>query len=227
MNFMPTSTGGYGVEVKLLPKFPFVFRVVFLFLVCASTVFADSSFDYLSHRAEDLKKNNSIKGWGYVISGGVALAVSIPGYYLSEDIFARTIYSLGQTIGVGAVGYGSYLILVDDEIIRFHKVVSAQSTLSDFQKNELAKAFLEETAEQAKRTRHLRALTHGLMAGLNFLNAFTASHSDLRTALFFLGGVNTLVSITSLLSVSDEEKAFQERVNVSLGPNHLAVSLLF
>ncbi len=212
-------------------KFLFVYKLVLAVFFFSLTLHASDKkqtpYEYLNTRAEDLRKANSIRGWGYVISGGVALAVSIPGYYLSEDIFARTIYSLGQSVGVASVGYGSYLILVDDDIIRFHKIISTQASLTESQKNDLAKSFLQETAAQAKRTRHLRSLTHGLMAGLNFLNAATAEHRELRTALFFLGGVNTLVSLTNLFSTTDEEKVFQEKFSLSLGPTGFQIALKY
>lgn len=212
-------------------KYLSVCKILFLFFLSLSLAHADekkvSAFDYLSERSDTLRKNNSIKGWGYVISGGVALGVSIPGYYLSSDIFARTIYSLGQTVGIGAIGYGAYLILVDDEMIRYHKIIASQKSLSDLQKNQLAKAFLEETAAQAKRTRHLRALTHGLMAGLNVLNGATAEHVELRTALFFLGGVNTLVSLTNLFTTTDEEKVYQEKFAFSVGPTGFVAALRY
>lgn len=205
-------------------------KVLFFYLISNFALATEGQiqpYESLKNKANEIRATNLTTGWSYVISGGVALGVSIPGYYLSEDIFAKTIYSLGQTVGVGAVGYGAFLILVDDDLVRFEKILTAQTTLTESQKDALARSFVEETANQAKRTRHLRILTHGLMASLNLLNATTASHRELKTALFFLAGVNSLVAITSYFSISPEEQSSQQKLKAYLGPNGVNLAFRF
>ena len=151
------------------------------------------------------------------MSGAVTLGISIPGYYLSQDTFARVIYSVGETLGVGAVGYGFYLVLVSDEYSRFNRTIESTKELSRESRAALSKTFLEENADRSRNTRRMRAISHSLMGGLNVLNAFTASHQELKTALFFVGGVNFLVALSCLVGSSEEEAL------LSIGPTHIAI----
>lgn len=175
-----------------------------------------SAWSVLESKATAIADRNHSSGWAYVISGGVALAGSIPGYYLSEDVFARAVYSVGQTLGVAAIGYGSYLVLVDDDATRFQRIVSKVETLSARERNELAAGFLLESADRARAVRRIRVITHGLTAGLNFLNGATTSHRELKTALFFLGGINTIAALSFGLTRSEEEK-LTETWSIGLG----------
>lgn len=163
-------------------------------------------YQMLKEKSETIASKNSLDGWAYVVSGGLALGFAIPAYYLSEDVFAQTIYSVGQTLGVAAVGYGSYLLLVEDDYTRFYRVIEKVPGLSESERNQIALGFLRENARRAHNVRMIRVITHGLTAGLNFLNAATSSNRELKTALFFLGGINTLAVLSFGLGRSEEEK---------------------
>jgi hypothetical protein len=162
-------------------------------------------YPILRDKAHKIDDRNTNEGWAYVISGGVALAASVPGYYLSEDIFARSVYSLGETLAVGAVGYGAYLILVSDDYVRFVRILDSSPTLSTSEKERLAYEFLHENAKRARAVRKIRVISHGLTAGLNFLNGATSDNRDLRTALYFVGAINVLAALSFAFKVSEEE----------------------
>ena len=77
------------------------------------------AYGLLKKKAEVIEKENRANGWAYIVSGGIALGVSIPAYYLSDDLFAKVIYTAGETLGIAAVGYGSYLVLIENEYRKF------------------------------------------------------------------------------------------------------------
>lgn len=186
-----------------------------LILTPVSNVFCSeskypSSYSVLEGKAEKLSEKNHTNGWGYIISGGLVLGISIPGFYLSEDIFARAIYSIGQTLGVASVGYGSYLVLVDNDYTRFLRILN-QSGVPQKEKEILASSFLEENAGRAGNVRKIRVITHSLTAALNYTNALTTSQRELKTALFFLGGINTLAALSFGIGKSEEEELVRSR----------------
>lgn len=148
------------------------------------------------------------------MSGAVATAISIPAYYITEDVFGRAVYAIGQTLGVAGIGYGSYLVLLENDYTRFKRTIDLTTSLSDAEKNSLAKTFLEENAERGRRVRRIRVITHGLTAVLNISNAVTATQRELRTALFFVGGINVLAALSFGFGQSEEEKLFETQVTV-------------
>jgi hypothetical protein len=172
----------------------------------ASTAINPSAYEIVKTKGDSITSADVTLGWSYIVSGAVTIAISIPAYYLSDDLFARSVYTLGQTLGVAAVGYGSYLVLIEGDYKRFQKVIDSSPDLTISQKNRMAMAFLEDNAARAKSVRKIRVITHGLTAALNFLSAATTDFSQLKSALYFVGGINTLAAINFSLSRSEEEK---------------------
>ena len=164
------------------------------------------AYKLLTDKANTISTDDRETGWAYILSGAVTLTVSIPAYYLSTDLFARVIYTVGETLGVAAIGYGSYLVLIDNDYTRYKRIIDRVPNLTAPQKDNLARIFLDENAERARRVRRIRVITHSLTAALNFLSAATSSQSELRTSLYFIGGVNTLAALGFGLKKSEEEK---------------------
>ncbi len=182
-------------------------------------------FSVLQDKARKIEERNTNEGWAYVISGGLALAISIPGYYLSDDVFARSVYSLGETLAVASIGYGAYLVLVADDYARFARILQSSPTLSLAEKDRLSFEFMNENAKRAKAVRKIRVISHALTAGLNFLNGATTDSRELRTALYFIGGINVLASLSYLFRESEEEKFLDEirnggKVEAFIGVTH-------
>src|SRR4051794_8109941 len=67
------------------------------------------AYKLLKEKAESMESTDRTEGWAYLVSGAVVLGISIPAYYLSTDLFAQAGYSAGQTLGLGAMGYGASL----------------------------------------------------------------------------------------------------------------------
>lgn len=181
------------------------------FLICiqSKAEAAIPAYEVLNSKANAISNQDQSNGWGYLVSGGGALAFSIPAYFLSEDVFAKAIYTITQTMSVAAIGYGSYLVLIDNEFTRFRHVLNSAPELSSDTRNRLSRAFLEENARRASAGRKIRAISHGLTAGLNWLNAFTTQQRELRASLIFLGSINTLAAISFSFSLSKEEREIQ------------------
>lgn len=193
--------------MRIASRLSFRFACSLLVLACATAQAAPrDALEALEAKAAAVEKKNSMDGWAYVISGGLAVAISIPAYYASSDVFAKSIYSIGETLGTVAVGYGSYLVLVDNEYTRFNRMLQQMPDLSLPQKKRMADLFLKETADRERNVRKIRVITHSLTAGLNYLNAATSSNRELSTALYFVGGVNTLAALGAAFSRSEEEK---------------------
>ena len=189
-----------------------------------------SALDILEKKSEVISAENQTKGWGYIISGGITLGLSIPAYYLSQDLFARAAYGVTETLGVASIGYGAYLVLVSNNYTQFKRILDGAGglaspslslpSLSAAERDHLARLFLNENAVRAKESRKIRVITHALTAGLSFLNGFTSSQSELRIGFFFLGGINTLVALSFGFTQSEEEELVGSltKTELVLGP---------
>ncbi len=173
-----------------------------------------SAYEILDRKAKTIDSSNSTTGWAYIVSGAVALGISVPMYYLSDDVFAQAVYGIGQTLGVGAVSYGSYLVLIENDYLRFKMMLDKTSDLTPSQRDRLSAEFLRDNAARAKNVRKIRVIGHGLTAALNFLSAATSSNREIKTAFFFLGGINTLAALSFGITRSEEEK-LADSVNVA------------
>ncbi len=183
------------------------------------------SIDWLEAKADEIDRIHTERGWAYVISGGVVLAGSIPGFYLSKDLFAQAVFSIGQTLGVAAVGYGTYLVSIRNDYSQFVRILKGVPELSIGERNHLARQFLVERAATAKASRRIRVITHSLTGLLNLVNGVTASSSELKTALFFLAGINALAAGSFAINPSEEEQALNVRPQFVLGVTPKAVPI--
>ena len=166
-------------------------------------------YDLLKAKASEIEEKRTTDGLAYIISGAVVLGVSLPAYYLTEDVFARAVYSLGQTLGVASIGYGSYLRGVDDDTTRFYHLIT-RTPLTPKNREELSEGYLQDSARVARNSRKIRVITHSLTGALNFVNGATTSNRELKTALFFVGGINVLAALSFGLTESEDERQTAE-----------------
>jgi len=198
--------------------------------VGAESSVSPQAYEILKSKANTIRSNEATDGWAYIVSGGVALGLSIPGYYLSKDVFARSVYSVGETLGVASIGYGSYLVLIEDDHSRFLKILERVPQLSVEEKNRLSHLFLWENSERARKVRKIRVISHSLTAGLNFLSAATSKNRDLKTALYFIGGINVLAALNFGFRASEEEMVFKKasmEPELLLGPKFVGLGFHF
>jgi hypothetical protein len=185
-------------------------RIIFLilFLVAPSLAAAEApgiSFDTVRQRPtwnnftllmKDQEEKDSIVGVSYIISGGIAITGGLIGYYSSQDIFSQVVYSVAQTVGIAAVGYGAYTMALGDDHRVFYETLRDTRDLTPRQRDELVKSYFDLEQKRERKSRTIKAITYGLVALLNGYNGFTATNSDLKTALYFVAGVNGLASIS-------------------------------
>lgn len=151
----------------------------------------NSCFEMPILRKEKDRKN----GLSYVISGSLALVGGILGNNVAEDTAEKGIYTVFQTIGVASIGYGAYTWQIGGEERSIYQTLQ-YSKLTPEQKTQFLKAYHYQRKEKEKRDRYIRAITHGLIAGLNFYNSSQQKQDSLKSTLNFIGGVNLLAAIS-------------------------------
>lgn len=135
-------------------------------------------------------------GISYIISGGIALAGGLAGANITSDPLERVIYALFQTIGVASVGYGAYKWKVGDEERLLMSALRNTSELSHQQKLAFLNAYHQEKKQIKEQERYIKAITHGLIAALNFYNASQQRQDGVKNTLNFIGGANLLASLS-------------------------------
>lgn len=141
------------------------------------------------------KKRNHIDGLSYIISGALATAGGIYGYETSEDQMAKAVFGLSQSLGIVAIGYGAFEWASGNE----HSMVFESldhSTMTVEQKGEFLNAYFKQVKQQRKKSKLIKAITHGLVAALNGYHALTEENKDLKSAFAFIGGVNLLAAVS-------------------------------
>jgi hypothetical protein len=144
------------------------------------------------NRQEDRDYYNGIS---YIISGGLALAGGIWGANIAEDSAEKGVYTLFQTIGVASVGYGAYIWKIGGEERSIYRTLES-TRFTPEQKTHFLRAYRFERRERERRDRFIRAITHGMIAGLNIYNASQQKEESIKSGLYFIGGVNLLAAIS-------------------------------
>lgn len=157
--------------------------------------FTTSKWDEFAKEVELQKERDRRNGISYMISGSLALVGGIAGNGLAEDTAEKGIYTVFQTIGVASIGYGAYKWQVGGEE-RFVYQSLQYSKLTPEQKTQFLNAYNLTRKERERKDRLVRAVTHGLIAALNFYNASQQSQDGLKTSLAFIGGVNLLAAVS-------------------------------
>lgn len=174
-----------------------IISLIIAFLVLQGPAFATPSADW-ARLLEKSEKENLLQrqnGWSYIISGTLVGAGGLIGSSITEDPAEKGLYSIFQTIGIASIGYGFYLSRVDNEDTLLLKTIQSSSITSD-QKFALWKAYQQRKAVRANREDSVRAITHGLIAAVNFLNASQQKQAGIRNSLIFVGGANVLAAIS-------------------------------
>ncbi|HMN68082.1 MAG TPA: hypothetical protein PKC28_06035 [Bdellovibrionales bacterium] len=134
-------------------------------------------------------------GLSYIISGSLALGGGIWGANITDDNIEKGIYTVFQTIGIASVGYGAYVWKIGGEERNLYATLS-NARLTPEQKTIFLRSYYAQKKESEKRERYIKAITHGLIAGLNFYNASQQKQDSIKSGLYFIGGVNLLAAIS-------------------------------
>jgi hypothetical protein len=147
-------------------------------------------------RMRERQELDRIDGLSYLISGSLALVGGLAGQNISADPLEKGVYTVFQTIGVASIGYGIYKWRLGDEERWMYETLSMSEGLTPAQKAAVMKSYYEQKKDRERREKIMRAITHGLIAGLNFYGATQQKSENVKNALIFLGGVNTLAVIS-------------------------------
>lgn len=182
------------------------FKIIKLFLIIvlfSTKVFAteeDFKFDFSNwedfyKQVEIQKEKDKKNGLSYIISGSLALIGGIWGNSISEDTAEKGIYTIFQTIGVASIGYGAFVWQIGGEERSLYQTLHFSKFTTE-QKSQFLRSYNFQKKEREKKERLVKAVTHGLIAGLNFYNASQQKQDSLKSTLNFIGGVNLLAAIS-------------------------------
>jgi hypothetical protein len=147
-----------------------------------------------SKEVSAIKKSDYENGLSYIVSGTIALTGGLLGENISDDAVEKGIYNVFQSIGVASVGYGAYLWKVGGEKRSLYDALDHAKELTPKEKTIFLRAFYFQQKKKRKQERLIKAITHGLVAGVNLYNGTLQTQAGVKNALFFVGGVNLLAS---------------------------------
>lgn len=183
-------------------NFKFVLLFLFVSVFSGSAFAAQDEFKFDIHKWDEFavavevqKEKDRRNGVSYVISGALALVGGIWGDSITDDTAEKGIYTVFQTIGVASIGYGAYTWQIGGEERSVYETLQ-YSKFTPEQKSHFLRAYNFQRKDREKRDRLIRAVTHGLIAGLNFYNASQQKQESLKNTLYFVGGVNLLAAVS-------------------------------
>lgn len=165
-----------------------------------------SSYEVLNEKAVAQESKRETLGWSLVLSGAAAFGASVPAYHLSQDLSAKAVYTLGQAIGIAAIGAGLHTLWIGPDYARFARTLRADGTLTAGQRDRLAETYLAEAAKAARASRWVRSSTLGALAVVEGVNFALTSQPELRLAHGFLGGAALAAGLGMLIFPSEEER---------------------
>ncbi len=167
--------------------------LISLFFV-TSSAFAET-FEEFSERVKYEREFKNNDGLGMMISGGIALVGGGYGWSVAESNVEKGFYSIAQTLGLLAIGYGAehYFLKQDEEI--FIQVLNS-GDLSIEQKNRMVDSYLREKKERAESTRWIRRVTYGMGGILNVIYAGQTEDQSLKSLLYLAATVQIVWAVT-------------------------------
>lgn len=154
----------------------------------------DVSWSQFEDDVREQTRRDKVNGISYIISGSLAFGGGLIGSGVADDEIEKGIYSVFQTIGVASAGYGLYLWSIGGYERDLHSLLSQTRGLSELEKTMILRTYYRHKREKERKERLIKAITHGLIAGLNIYSATQQDDKDLRTVLYFVGGVNFLAA---------------------------------
>lgn len=138
---------------------------------------------------KDRENSDRIEGMSYIVGGSIATLGGLTGYYSSTDVLSRGVFAVSQTLGVVSIGYGASVYWNGNDYSSFFRAVR-DSSLSQAQKTEVLRNFLENEREARNRARWIGFGTQLLLATVNFYSASKEGDRDLRNLFQFMGFLN-------------------------------------
>jgi hypothetical protein len=146
----------------------------------------------------NISRNRSdyTNGISYILSGTLAVIGGFVGDSLSQDPLEKGVYTAFQTIGIASIGYGaSNWKIGSDERMLFDTIKAAEG-LDEASKSSLVRSYYQQKAVRESNQKLIKAITHGMIAALNFYSASQQKNESIKNTLLFFGGVNLLATIS-------------------------------
>ncbi len=169
-------------------------KILLPLLFISSSAFAET-FEEFSERVKYEREFKNNDGLGMMISGGIALVGGSYGWSVAETPVEKGFYSIAQTLGLLAIGYGAehYFLKQDEEI--FVQVLNS-GDLSIEQKNRMVESYLREKKEREESTRWIRRVTYGMGGILSLVNAGQTKDQSLKSLLYLAATVQIVWAVT-------------------------------
>lgn len=198
------------MRIRFIYKSVGKFSLLIVFIL-SSYVQAEANFGTVTHfdrvstrdewadfqrMVRERERLDRIDGLSYIISGSLAVAGGLFGQGLTSDPLEKGVYTLFQTIGVASIGYGFYTWRIGNDDRLIYEMVNSTGGLDERERSALVHSYLKGRREREQQDKVIRAITHSLIATLNFYGATQQKNQSVRNALIFLGGVNTLAALS-------------------------------
>jgi hypothetical protein len=141
------------------------------------------------------KDREYVSGLSYVVSGGIATIGGVIAYETSTDPIAKAVFSLSQSIGIAAIGYGALDWYNGNDYSSVFYALE-HTRLTALERDRFMEKFFIKEKQRERQARIIKAVTHTLVAALNGYYAVRENNKDLKAAFYFIGGVNALVAIS-------------------------------
>jgi hypothetical protein len=181
------------------------FKILFFLLSIGSSAFADDSdvsfsknmkwTDFEIEIKEQIKKDRA-NGISYLLSGGIAFTGGLVGAGVADDEIEQALYTVFQTVGVASAGYGLYKMSIGGYERDLYSILLNAPSVSDHERTMILRSYYRHKREKEKKERVIKAVTHSLIAALNIYSATQQKDDSIATALYFVGGINLLATIS-------------------------------
>jgi hypothetical protein len=168
--------------------------ILFFSSICNANIEQKNWLDF-SKAMRNQQEIDRREGISYIISGSLALVGGVVGDQLSKDASEAAAYTVFQTIGVASVGYGFYVWKIGENQRSVYETLNL-SKLNFSEREEFIAAHNIYQKNFRKNDRFIRAITHGMIAGLNFYNGSKQKQDSLKNSFYFIGGVSLMACLS-------------------------------
>lgn len=167
-----------------------------LFKIPLKSISKDPTWDDFELNYQKSLEADKTQGISYIISGSIALVGGLAGNGVTSDPLEKGVYAIFQTIGVASIGFGAYKWQIGDDNRLLIQSLKYNDNLSNGQKLSVLKSIEKEKGTLKEKEKLIKAITHGMIAALNFYNASLQKNSSVKNGLYFIGTANALASIS-------------------------------
>jgi len=166
--------------------------LLILFSFCFSQAQTYSDFQ---EQVKAQSEKSRQEGMSMLLSGGLAFVGGAYGWSSAKKPVEKAFYSIAQSLGLLAIGYGAeaYYLKQDDEI--FLQVLTLDS-LTSAQKDQMVQSYLRERKDREESLVWIRRVSFGLSGLLNLVEASQVKDQTLQNFLYVTAGVQLVWAFT-------------------------------